>query len=75
MAQKILRDYRSLWEAWEGDEKAEELEIIVEYLDTLLEDLEYGLIDIDPASTPRLREVIERCKVQLEGAKNIFENN
>ena len=75
MAQKILRDYRSLWEAWEGDDKAEEIEVIIEYLETFAEDLEFGLVDINPEAHDPLLELVTICTTHLEVAKEILEDN
>ena len=75
MTQKILRDYRSLWEAWEGEDKAEELEVIVDYLGILIEDLQYGLLDINACANGPLIELLTVCSAQLEKAREIFENN
>ena len=75
MSQKILRDYRSLWEAWDGDDKAEEVGIIIEYLETLSEELEYGLVDINEEVTSPLIELLAVCNTHLEVAKELLEDN
>ena len=75
MAQKILRDYRSLWEAWDGEDKAEEVGVIIEYLETLSEELEYGLVDINEEANMPLMELLTTCNVHLEAVKEMLEDN